>query len=316
MSEEIVEEQPQISPGQILKEARESLNLSTQDIADKVRLKNSLIQDIEADNYDFNISLTFLKGYLKLYARQVGIQPELIINAFDNLKTQKKEPAKLQSFSKRIANQAHDDKLMLVTYLIVGVVIALVVIWWLQQSNSSPTITTLNQPVSSVKAKALPRFENQTESEASDDVIPIINDDSYESAEQQTSMIDDVLLEPVNTISGTAESNTNRRVSSQAFELAPSRQGIIQIEEPPVAKVELIFTFASDCWMKLTDASGEDIAYGTKVKGRVMPVSGIAPFSVILCSPEVVKISYDGQAVDLSGFKQGVTAKFNLPFTE
>jgi cytoskeleton protein RodZ len=316
MSEEIVEEQPQISPGQILKEARESLNLSTQDIADKVRLKNSLIQDIEADNYDFNISLTFLKGYLKLYARQVGIQPEIIINAFDNLKTQNKEPAKLQSFSKRIANQAHDDKLMLVTYLIVGVVIALVVIWWLQQSNSSPTITTLSQPVSSVKARALPVSESQTESESSDDLISINNDDSIEPVVQQTSLADAILVTPVSTTPDTAEPNTNVRASSQAFELAPSRQGIIQIEEPPVVKVELIFTFASDCWMKLTDASGEDIAYGTKVKGRVMPVSGIAPFSVILCSPEVVKISYDGQAVDLSGFKQGVTAKFNLPFTE
>jgi cytoskeleton protein RodZ len=315
MSEEIVEEQPQISPGQILKDARVALNLTTQQIADKVRLKNSLIQDIEIDNYDFNISLTFLKGYLKLYAKQVGIQPELVINAFDSLKTQKKEPAKLQSFSKRIAHQAHDDKLMLVTYLIVGVVIALVVIWWLQQSSSNTTSTTttvINPSVKIEKVKAVPRNENKS----AGDNIEIVNHENVASVSQDQDQADGNLSDSTFIYAVTGEVEENNLVSSKVFELAPSRQGIIQIEEPVVQKVDLQFTFASDCWMKLSDANGEDIAYGTKVKGRVMPVSGTPPFAVILCSPETVKISYDGQIVDLSGFKQGVTAKFNLPFTE
>ena len=318
MSEEIVEEQPQISPGQILREAREALNLTTQDIADKVRLKNSLIQDIEADNYDGNISLTFLKGYLKLYAKQVGIQQELVINAFDNLKTQNKEPAKLQSFSKRIANQAHDDKLMLVTYLIVGVVIALVVIWWLQQSSSSPTITTLNQPTATVKPDAVPLNDVQSENVASvnnvTDEDNMVNADNVGSESQAATLADGSDAEP--TTPDVTEASTDTQASSQTFELAPSRQGIAQVEEPVVQTVDLVFTFSSDCWMSLSDATGEDIAYGTKVTGRVMPVSGTPPFSVILCAPDVVKITYDGQDVDLSGFRQGSTAKFTLPFTE
>ncbi|WP_340678749.1 RodZ domain-containing protein [Paraglaciecola sp.] len=311
MSEEL-EEQTQISPGQILKDARVALNLTTQQIADKVRLKNSLIQDIEADNYDLNISLTFLKGYLKLYAKQVGIQPELVINAFDNSSTQKKEPAKLQSFSKRIANQAHDDKLMLVTYLIVGVVIALVVIWWFQQSSSTTSSTVINSSSKIEKAKASPRGEVKSINAN----IEIVNDDSMSSDAQQETLAEESLSEPENIDPQVEQSSANNIASSAVFELAPSRQGIIQIEEPPIQIVDLVFTFANDCWMKLSDATGEDIAYGTKVLGRVMPVSGTPPFSVVLCSPEVVKISYDGQVVDLSGFRQGVTAKFNLPFTE
>ena len=57
-------------PGQILKLAREKVNLSSQDIADKMKLKKILIEDIEQDNYDINISLTFVRGYLKLYAHK------------------------------------------------------------------------------------------------------------------------------------------------------------------------------------------------------------------------------------------------------
>ena len=310
MSEEL-NEQKQISPGKMLKEAREALNLSTQDIADKVRLKNSLIQEIEADNYDFNISLTFLKGYLKLYAKQVGIQSELVINAFDNLETQKKEPARLQSFSKRIAHQAHDDKLMLVTYLIVGVVLALVVVWWFQQSSSSPTMTGLNNPA--VQQKLVPASSVEDQPDTADANMA----DSADSSPTATYDAD-TGGEAVSSDEQSAETaDVTASDNAQIFELAPSRQGIVQMEEPAVSqKVDLVFTFSNECWMKLTDATGEDIAYGTKAQGRVMPVSGTPPFAVILCAPEVVSITYDGQAVDLSGFRQGSTAKFNLPFTE
>ena len=80
--------------------------------------------------------------------------------------------------------------------------------------------------------------------------------------------------------------------------------------------IELVFEFADDCWMNLTDATGEDIAYGVKKAGRVMKVSGVMPFEVTLGAPDVVKISYDGVMVDMSRFPAGKSAKFSLPFSQ
>ena len=77
--------------------------------------------------------------------------------------------------------------------------------------------------------------------------------------------------------------------------------------------IELVFTFAEDCWIKVTDATGNDIAYGVKDAGRIMPVSGMPPFSVVLGAPAGVSISYAGTPVDLSGFPYNRTARFNLP---
>jgi cytoskeleton protein RodZ len=291
MSEDL-QEQPQISPGLLLQTAREGLQLSTQNIADRLCLKNSLIQDIEADTYDQNISLTFIRGYLKSYAKQVGVQEALVINAFDNLKTQKKEPAKLQSFSKRIAHQAHDDKLMLVTYLIVGLVIALVVIWWFQQSES--TTSTVSQANTSLSQN----IEIPAQSES-----------------LQTTANEELIAEDPD---GTTElpSDPVEQETLTDFELSPSRQQGLAQETDLSAPVEVVFTFKNDCWMKLTDGTGEDVAYGTKVKGRVMAVSGVPPFSVILCAPESAEINYVGQIIDLSGFPAGSTAKFTLPLSE
>lgn len=304
------QEQPLISPGLLLKTAREKLNLSTKDIADRLCLRNGLIQDIETDTYDQNISLTFIKGYLKSYAKQVGVSEEAIISAFDNLKTQKKEPAKLQSFSKRLAHQAHDDKLMLVTYLIVALVIALVFVWWLQQSDSSAVPKTVKTTMASPVVES-DKAQEQTSQVVSDDDLataPLVSLPNDNQQEDNTTDIPETVI-----ISEVSPSEQN---ISTDFELSPSRQESLTEESLPVDKVEIVFTFKNECWMKLTDGTGEDIAYGTKANGRVMPVSGVPPFSVILCSPDAVDISYAGKQVDLSKFRVGTSANFTLPFIE
>ncbi|NCP65973.1 MAG: DUF4115 domain-containing protein [Paraglaciecola sp.] len=307
----MIEEQqalPPVSPGLILQAARQARNLSTQDVADKVRLKNSLIQDIEADNYDYNISLTFLKGYLKLYAREVGVSEAEVIAAFDSLNTQKKEPAKLQSFSKRLATQAHDDKLMLVTYLIVAVVIALAVMWWFQQSSSTSVANVVDLPQSADTTVTTSDTEPLTNESNVVAAYELGTTNSESSAALDESRV--LSLDSTNTeMNNTELSELN---SSPSYTIATTTSAA----QPGVQSVPLVFTFTSDCWMKLTDATGDDIAYGTKKQGRVMSVEGEPPFSVILCAPEVVQIDYDGQRVDLSGFRTNSTAKFTLPFSE
>ncbi|WP_133471002.1 RodZ domain-containing protein [Paraglaciecola marina] len=303
MSEE-QEEQVVKGPGQLLKEARERANLSIQDIADKVCLKKSLIEDIEGDNYELDISLTFLRGYIKLYAKQVQVSEVEVLAAFDNVNTQNKEPAKVKSFSRRVANQANDDKLMLLTYLVILVVIALVVIWWFQQDKDTSEPLTLpiqpsisqaeQQDPDALKTERTLSVENELDSNLENISDSVLNDNQLtvpqEAIEETT----------VNVIEKLESSTENIDVS----------------KDEAVAPVELIFEFSGDCWMNLSDATGENIAYGVKVKGRVMPVSGIPPFTVTLGASEAVKISYAGEAVDLSFLTPGNIAKFNLPLSE
>jgi cytoskeleton protein RodZ len=307
-------------PGQILKQARERANFSSQDIADKMKLRKSLIEDIEQDNYDINISLTFIRGYLKLYAKHVKVAEIDVLNAFENLNPQKKEPAKLQSFSRSVTHQANDDKLMLVTYLIVAAVIALVVIWWVQQS---PTVTSTEINVN-----------NYTESTTSDTVVQEIltpegtlvanaaplstsldtTDDpgASQSDGRATAIIEEQSIDN--------QSIGNQSVDAQIMDDTAVMDKRTDVAESAVSEsilpVELIFEFSGDCWMNLSDATGENIAYGVKVKGRIMPVTGIPPFIVTLGAPEVVEISYAGESLNMSFLPSGRIAKFDLPLSE
>ncbi|MFT4808585.1 MAG: cytoskeleton protein RodZ [Paraglaciecola sp.] len=305
-------QQPELDmqgPGQILRQARERANLSTQDIADKMKLKKALIEDIEQDNFDINISLTFVRGYLKLYAKYVHVEEAVILNAFEKLSTQKKEPIKLQSFSRRVANQANDDKLMLVTYLILAAIIALVVIWWFQQSSTEPSASTTSNYPETVIDDVINQEASPLEETLTSDSEFLLSSQTNESDYLDEPVVIEELIidnQPVSSegISGTADL------------VVLSGVDIVSTETETTAPVELIFEFSGDCWMNLTDATGEDIAYGVKVKGRVMPVTGIPPFVVTLGAPEVVKIRYAGERIDMSFLPFGRIAKFDLPLSE
>ena len=320
MIEEEQQQKPVIQgPGQILKQARELANFSTQDIADKIKLKKALIEDIEQDNYDINISLTFVRGYLKLYAKHVNVGEADILKAFESLSTQKKEPAKLQSFSRKVANQANDDKLMLVTYLIVAVVIALVVIWWFQQS-SNDTVTASN--VSNYPRAVEPDVINEDElpleetltpdtealiSATLDENMPLDGSIVTTSGGRLVPIIEEQAIERQSIGAEIVDDTSNLNILADVIESTFTET---------VAPVELIFEFSGDCWMNLADATGEKIAYGVKVKGYIMPVKGIPPFVVTLGAPEVVKISYAGQPIDMSFLTPGRIAKFDLPLSD
>jgi len=312
-------------PGQILKEARERADLSTKDIADKMKLKKSLIEDIEQDNYDIKISLTFIRGYLKLYAKHVRVEESVVLKAYESLSTQKKEPVKLQSFSRRIANQANDDKLMLVTYLIVAAVLALVVIWWFQQSS---TDTTTDSNVNSYPEAVT---EELTQDVVAQDVPPleeVLSSDAETlitgAADENVSIDDPVAVVPKVVVQPIIEQHSidNQSIAQEMLDDTNNLPILADVIETTVtdtdtaAPVELIFEFSGDCWMNLADATGENIAFGVKVKGRVMPVTGIPPFVVTLGAPEVVNIRYAGEFIDMSFLPTGRIAKFDLPLSE
>jgi cytoskeleton protein RodZ len=352
------EEQQEVviqSPGQILKSARETAHLSKQDIAKKLHLKSELIEDLEQDNYDINISITFIKGYLKLYAKQVDVPEPVILAAFDSLNTQQKEPAKLQSFSRRFSHQANDDKLMLVTYLVIAVVIALAVVFWFQQDGKEGGFTAplfssdKATPSDSAPAPSAPIAQPRTSTATADATLDQAQQGGANGSTSQApvdvqnelaagevivsetdaeSSIESVIAaEAEDVASSVDQTSTTLAASSDELsdvdsELTTSLNTDNQVPltaeaKPDLAEpVELIFEFADNCWMNLADATGENIAYGVKVKGRVMPVTGIPPFVVTLGAPEVVNITYAGSPVDMSFIVPGRSAKFELPLAQ
>ncbi len=304
------------SPGQLLREGREKQGLSQQAIADKLFLRVNIISDLEENRLDENTSVTFFKGYVRLYAKNIGLNPEELIALFEQYHTAPKPPAKLQSFSKRVAKQAHDDRWMMVTYIIALILLAGVVVWWYQQPANEDDFV----PSSSTTTSSLPTSQptlstaQNTNTEPSEALVA----DEEETLEDETYQ-DELLETPedldTNTVSA-EESDVNDAVATGLESRLALPVLNPEISQDKAGNVALTFTFAGECWVNVTDSTGEALAFGIKAEGYVMSVSGVPPFEVTLGAPHVVQIDYDGDAVDMSGFDPKRTAKFYLPMQE
>lgn len=335
--QEQVTEQPGL--GVMLRQAREKSGLTLEQIAEQLHLKASIIEGLEKEHFDESISVTFTKGYLKLYAKQVNLPEQDVLDAFDRINTKVKETTKLQSFSRRVSKQANDDKLMLVTYLVVIVVIALVVLWWFQQGRETTSALLTDTSV----VAAIQNDSETTDTEVPEN-LPVVTAAESRMAEAEAPEVELTATEPdiesetatdveasepfiedqvpeqiVSTPSRSQEADDGGELdtnqTTEPENLISEAEEALGQEATDETAVQLVFEFADDCWMNLVDGTGEAIAYGTKAKGRIMPVSGVPPFEVILGAPESVQISYNGQPIDMTQFPAGRTARFSLPLS-
>ena len=335
--ESTVQEPSLLTPGQLLKEARIEKGLSLEQVANKINLRAHNIEAIEQDRDDSNLSMTFTRGYLKLYAKFVDVKEADVLEAFERMNSVTKEPAKLQSFSRRVAKQTSDARLMMLTYFIIAIVIALSVVWWLQQADESPVVQTSNsistQTGTQDNAPIVTQRQANTSPEPSTEItnaLPVVvvpsetldNDNVAELANDEiTSQVENTIDDLNNTIeqvTNDSDVEADDGLLDAANEVQETVDVISDTDniDNTAAPIELVFEFAEDCWMNLIDATGEAIAYGVKTSGRVMTVSGVPPFEVTLGAPQVVQISVGGEPVDMSVFPAGRTAKFELPVQE
>ncbi|SFR43026.1 cytoskeleton protein RodZ [Marinobacter daqiaonensis] len=84
----------QLTAGERLRQARESAGLSVTEVADRQHLRPAVIAAIEKGDYSQVDSELFLKGYVRAYASQVGLDPDSVVRQLDGelepLREQKK----------------------------------------------------------------------------------------------------------------------------------------------------------------------------------------------------------------------------------
>lgn len=98
--------------GARLRHAREQLGLSQQAVAERLCLKVSTVRDIEDDKAPADLASTFLRGYIRSYARLVHIpEDELLPMMAKQAPIRAAKVAPMQSFFRQ-APQKRDGWLM------------------------------------------------------------------------------------------------------------------------------------------------------------------------------------------------------------
>jgi len=143
VSEEQVPAMEQESAGTKLARAREAQDLSVADVARALRLGIKQVEALEANAYDKLPGRTFVRGFVRNYARLVSLDPDrLVAEYFPALQA---ETHYIQVPSQHISFSEHHSKPWL-KWLATGFVVVALVSWgilvWLGPQSAKPVVTS------------------------------------------------------------------------------------------------------------------------------------------------------------------------------
>lgn len=81
-AETAVEEKGEMKLGSFLREQREKINLSHEQIAQKIRLRRTIIEAIEGENWERLPPPVFVRGFLRSYARILGLDEKEVMKLY------------------------------------------------------------------------------------------------------------------------------------------------------------------------------------------------------------------------------------------
>jgi cytoskeleton protein RodZ len=294
MTEEIVENgvqvdlEPKIGPGRDLREARESRNLTQETLAKQMHIDISLVRALEEDDYSKFAAPIFVTGHIRAYARLLGLTPEPLIEAYQNLGAAAPPPLE------RVARLSHQPETATsaqvprwLVYVLMTSVLAMVILIWRSEA------TKLLAPI----------MESPLMSEA-------ISPDTSSNA--------GTLALPAQSHGGTPQhslslpaleegaSHQGRAAASDTLATAPPK------EQSDLPKANLLLTADKPSWVEVKDGSGNRLFYDLMVPGDKQSLDGVPPFDVLLGYAPGITVEYNGKRVDHSAYARQDMARFRV----
>ena len=325
-----------VNPGDTLRQARESNGWSLAEVALKLNLTVNSLGNLEAGAFDKLPGHTFARGYIRAYAKLLGMDQTVLVQQFDQSTGTDSQGSNVHSLG-RIEEPVRVSHtiLRIVSLLLLIAVIGGGFVWWQDQtSQRAKDLTTLapehvevegadgttqihplDEPEDQAVAEgqteagtalALPQSETSTEAPAE---APTAAPAPVAPAAPAVTPAAPVHNAAPVVVAPTAPAP----VAPAPTVAAPAAPVAAAPAAAPVAgqgQVQLLFT--ADCWTQVTDGNGKVLLSGLKRKGENVSVSGKPPFAVRLGFARGAQVSYNGQVVDVAPFTSGETARLKL----
>lgn len=196
MSEEQVTE-PMQTAGLMLRKAREAKGFSVNDMAKELRLSAAQIENLEADQFLEFKTPTFVRGYLRAYAKLVNIDEATLFKVFEQQDNRKPDVGEMRSFSHKEARKRGDKGTLLIGVCVI-LVVAFGVFGWIYQNSSTSISEQYFQTQPSSSSSSSSRVESSIDATdgTSEDLADATNLETTESnidSVEQSSLDSDVI---------------------------------------------------------------------------------------------------------------------------
>ena len=132
-----------VTPGKLLRDARVKQQLDTEEVASSLNWLPEYVHLIEQDRYDELRRPTFARGYVKAYARLVGVADARIRRALDEWSEAHGQAPDDVSLSRReIVEPPKSAMGMVIGVAMLGLV--LVALWWWQGGDAANPVNEMS----------------------------------------------------------------------------------------------------------------------------------------------------------------------------
>jgi len=263
----MAEKEKRIYPGELLKEARKKKGRRYRKLSSELGIPEKYLEALEENNFSIMAGPTYVRGYLRAYAKKLDLDPELIITAFEKYLKDKRKQEK--SSLKKDNKKGRKQKFSFLYASILLVIILLII--FVPERN---TETSENKEIDTYTEEEIPDFKEN---------LPGLEVEKEVNFEQTSSTIP-----PNLTIS---ELSTDKEASSVVIE---------KVNDQLIKAINTIeMNFSGDCWIEIMDKD-RILEYQLAKAGSSIYIEGAGPFKLIIGNSKRVELFYNGAKISLA----------------
>ena len=266
-------ERVEVSVGQVLREAREAQNITLEDVAMRLRLMHRQVEAMETDDFGSLGQPVFARGFVRNYARLMGLQPEPLLARMEGAPA---EPTPVAPVEPPMPNSWLTSPWLILFLLGVLVVVAVPIslYWW------------LNSDAEETQHAVIPMKQVSPPAPAVTSVVPSIADAPAEAPVSP--------IEPVVATESVVEKD------------------VPPVAASPAERSQLHLEFGGESWVEIKDASGRTLHRQLNPAGSSANIQGQPPFDILIGNAAQARMTYNGRPIDLKPFVSVTVARFTL----
>ena len=336
-------ETTEISFGDKLRQTREALNLSLEDVAKAISLRPGILAKLENNEFvQKNVPSTFLRGYVRSYAKFLRI-PDAEWAHLTFGEAHKNDLSKNARATLSV-NQysSHSRWVGTLTTIILLAAVGMTGLWWWQnyQKSNEERDNLVQTYVEKEKTAEVPvthsnkipvtvNSQPAVSNNGTTPTTPVAETTNNAAAEPAVSTTQENQAQTVNAEVSTAATSAPTVEQAQApvveqtlpntepttEKTVPDTQSAVEnpaiSEAPTTAKGDLVIEITKNSsWISVKDQHRKVLAQKEYKQGEVLTFNG-NDYALIIGAPSNVRITYKGEAYPLT--VDGRVAKFKLP---
>jgi len=278
-------------PGQLLRAEREALGVTVREVADTLNLSITVIQALEADDYDRLPGVVFARGYIRAYARLLELDPKPLLDLYPGqvngtvVPSVAQEPGLAEWVRRRPGVVL--TGLVLVLLAVLGGVAALL---WPEEGidslwRSGESATVVVPPLNAGDDWGWDMdLETGSQPGADEEGLPVVDGSDLEAGAE-----------------GWAPGANGPGAEVVPVEGVPAEgaggQQARRITESGDQRLDLVFS--ADCWVEVRSASGRVLYSNLSRAGTALQLVGEGPFRIQLGYAPGVTLAFEGEPVAL-----------------